>query len=113
MAKAKKAKKEKQAVTVIVTPADAFCARSAQEKIRHAFQAKPSPQEMVFPTPLGKITVTREKEKGFAAKWFSTDEKGRKFEGDKKSVRENVGEMVALSFRLAKMQKSLVPQKLP
>lgn len=104
MAKAKKAKTE---MVVDVTSADAFCARSAQEKIRHAFQAKPSPQIMKFPTPAGEIVVTREKEKGATAKWFSCDEKGKKFEGDKKSVRENVGEMVALSFRLAKMRLAL------
>lgn len=42
MAKAKKAKTE---MVVDVTSADAFCARSAQEKIRHAFQAKPSPPD--------------------------------------------------------------------
>lgn len=102
-----KVKKQKTEMVVDVTSADAFCARSAQEKIRHAFQVKPSPQVMKFPTPAGEIVVTREKEKGFAAKWFSCNEIGKKFEGDKKSVRENVGEMVALSFRLNKMRLAL------
>jgi len=105
----KKVKKEKAVeVTVVhVSSADAFCSRSCQEKIRAAFQVKPSPQNMIFPTPFGKISVSREAEKGAQATWFATDEKGTTFKGTKKAVRENVGEMIAISHRLFKMGRTL------
>ena len=106
MSKGEKSKKS-EPVVVVVSSSDAFCANSAQEKIRAAFQVKPSPTAMTFPTPFGNIQVSREKEKGAQAMWFSTDENGTVFKGDKKSVRENVAEMITISHRLFKMGRTM------
>jgi len=106
--KVRKGKKIVEPTVVIVSSGDAFCARSTGEKIRAAFQVKPSPKAMTFPTPFGKIEVAREEKKGSQAAWFSTDEKGIVFKGDKKSVRENVAEMITISHRLFKMGRTMI-----
>lgn len=96
-------KKVPDVKTIVLTLSDSFCSSAVFNILRGELRSGkgvPSPKALKVTTPNATITIWREANAGFAAKWFCKDSRtNRTFEGTKLAVQTDASDRVALAAR--------------